>query len=333
MTSDGKIKVLYVAGSGRGGSTILDNILGEIEGFFPVGEFVYVWNRLVNDGTCSCGARFTGCELWGPVLERVLGGPIGVDARAMVRVQRTSTRPRHIPLMLTNAGEKLLRSRWTEQYRDALGRFYQEISEESGSRVIVDSSKLPPYGRVLGEIPGVERYVVHLVRDPRAVAYSWRRKKRLIPAGRPLAYLPQRHPVESSLEWDLCNIAAEGLREDSSGRYLRLRYEDFVEEPRPAVERILRLLGEKSPSLPFVSERRVELRGLNHNVGGNPSRFRTGVVELGPDMEWVEDMKRRAWWLATVFTLPFLARFGYGAGTGTSANRRAPSGRNDRRGL
>ncbi len=308
--------MLYIAGSGRSGSTILDNILGQIEGFFPVGEFVYVWNRLVNDGTCSCGARFKECEVWEPVLNSAFGGLEGVDARAMARTQRTSTRPRHIPLMLAKGGERLLCSRWTEDYRDALKRFYRSILGVTGSRVVVDSSKLPLYGRLLGKLPGVETYVVHLVRDPRAVAYSWLRKKQSTPAGRGLAYMPQHHPVESSLEWDLCNVAAEGLRGSNPKRYTMLRYEDFVREPRPAVERILSLVGEESPSLPFVSERGVELRGPNHNVGGNPSRFRTGVVELRPDTEWARRMKDGDRRLVTALTLPFLARFGYGARAG-----------------
>ena len=312
-----KIKVLYIAGSGRSGSTILANILGQIEGFFPVGEFVYVWKRLVNEGTCSCGTRFGECEVWRPVLERAFGGTKSVDARAMDRVQRTSTRPRYIPLTFAKRGEGLLRSRWTEEYKEALGCLYREVSNVTGSRVIVDSSKLPLYGRVLGEVPGVERYVVHLVRDPRAVAYSWLRKKRSTPAGRGLAYMPQHHPVESSLEWDLCNVAAEGLREDAPGRYLMLRYEDFVEGPRQAVGRILSLVGEEPRSLPFVSERGVELRGPNHNVGGNPNRFRTGPVELRPDTEWTRRMNGGSRRLVTALTLPLLARFGYGARAGS----------------
>ena len=179
--------------------------------------------------------------------------------------------------------------------------------------MIVDSSKLPLYGRVLGEISGVERYVVHLVRDPRAVAYSWLRKKRRTPDKQSHAYMPQHHPFKSSLEWDLCNVAAEGLRDEAPGRYSMLRYEDFVAEPRPAVESILRLVGEEPRSLPFVSEREVELRGPNHNVGGNPIRFRTGVVELRPDREWITGMKSGDRRLVTALTLPLLARFGYGA--------------------
>ncbi len=313
-----KIKVLYVAGSGRSGSTILSNILGQAKNFFSVGEFVYVWNRLMNDGACSCGARFVECEVWAPVLNRAFGGPGGVDARAMAQeVQRTSTRPRHIPLMLTGGGRRLLGSRWTGEYTDALRCLYRAIIDATGSRVVVDSSKLPLYGYVLGTIPEVELYVVHLVRDPRAVAYSWLRKKQSTPTGKGLAYMPQHHPVESSLEWDLCNVAAEGFWGGSPERYLMLRYEDFVREPLPAVERILRLVGEEPPSLPFVSERGVELRGPNHNVGGNPSRFRTGVVELRPDTEWARHMKDGDRRLVTALTLPFLARFGYDAGAGS----------------
>ncbi len=126
-----------------------------------------------------------------------------------------STRPRHIPLMLTDAGRRLLESRWTGEYTDALRRFYRTILDTTGSKVVVDSSKLPLYGHVLGTISEVELYVVHLVRDPHAVAYSWLRKKQSTPTGKGLAYMPQHHPVESSLEWDLCNVAAGELWGDS----------------------------------------------------------------------------------------------------------------------
>lgn len=40
-----KIRVLYIVGSGRSGSTIIGNILGRIEGFSHVGELRYIWDR------------------------------------------------------------------------------------------------------------------------------------------------------------------------------------------------------------------------------------------------------------------------------------------------
>ena len=38
-----KVKVLFIAGNGRSGSTILDVILGQLEGFFAVGELRRIW--------------------------------------------------------------------------------------------------------------------------------------------------------------------------------------------------------------------------------------------------------------------------------------------------
>lgn len=54
-----KIKVLYLAGWSRSGSTILSNILGEINGFFSTGEITYIWQRgLIINKLCGCDLPF-----------------------------------------------------------------------------------------------------------------------------------------------------------------------------------------------------------------------------------------------------------------------------------
>jgi len=35
-------RVLYIAGWGRSGSTILDNVLGQVDGFFSAGELMFL---------------------------------------------------------------------------------------------------------------------------------------------------------------------------------------------------------------------------------------------------------------------------------------------------
>ncbi|MBA3432215.1 MAG: hypothetical protein H0U16_12145, partial [Actinobacteria bacterium] len=51
------LKVLFIMGWTRSGSTILDNLLGEVEGFFSTGELHYLWRRGLLEGRlCSCGA-------------------------------------------------------------------------------------------------------------------------------------------------------------------------------------------------------------------------------------------------------------------------------------
>ena len=159
----------------------------------------------------------------------------GVDAREMIQMEPLGARTQHVPLMLFPQVRRMLASRLAE-YTLRLGKLYRAVQETTGSRVIVDSSKLPSYGYVLGMTPGVDLYVVHLVRDPRAIAYSWLRKKpqpdwlrkKPQPANDKLSnehqLLHQQpvSPVKRSLLWDAWNVSSEAFWRGSSGRYMRL---------------------------------------------------------------------------------------------------------------
>jgi Sulfotransferase family len=314
--SDDKVKVLYIAGLGRSGSTILGNILGEIEGFFHGGEFNFIWERnLIENRLCGCGAPFDECEVWGSVMKKTFGGMAGVDAHEMVRLQASVIRTRHIPLMLSSRGRRILTSR-LEEYLSRLQRLYRAVQETTGSQVIVDSSKFPTYGRVLEMTPGIDLYVVHLVRDSRAVAYSWLRKKVQQDTDK-LTYMHQMDTIESSLLWDVWNASCETLWRSSSRRCMRLRYEDFIERPQWALSNILGMLHEDTRRLAFMGEQTLEL-GVSHTVSGNPSRFQTGMVRLRPDDEWASHMRLGDKMLVTLLTLPLLARYGYPIATGNA---------------
>lgn len=302
-----KVKVLYVAGFGRSGSTILDNLLGGVDGFFSAGELCYMWvHDLAETGLCGCGHPLKECEVWGKVLEDP--EVAGIDAREMARAESGGVRTRHLPLAMLPQGRKLLDSRLAG-YAENLGGLYRAVGCTTGARVVVDSSKTPLYGRVLGTIPSIDLYVVHLVRDPRAAAYSWLRKK-LQPDRGEFGYMDQHAPAKSSVLWTLWNAAAGVFWGRTPGRYLRLRYEDFVADPRGALDRILEMVGEGGSDLPFVEGRAVEL-GVSHTVAGNPNRFKTGRIELRLDDEWKGRMRLRDRALVTLLTLPLLTRYGY----------------------
>ncbi len=312
MEARNRTRVLYIAGFGRSGSTLLGNVLGQVDGFVSVGELRQVWEYgLIQNKLCGCGRLFDRCEVWRPVMGEAFGGAEKIDPREMIRLRERWARTKHIPLMLTNLGRRFVERRLAE-YLDALERLYRAVQTVTGSRVIVDSSKFPSYGYVLGMAPSVDLYVVHLVRDPRAVTYSWQRK-RLHPDPENPEYMPRRGPAESSIRWTARNLAAEALRRRSPGsppRHMLLRYEDFVAEPRRAIGRVLELVGEEAASRPHVGAREVKL-GVNHNVWGNPGRFRTGTVEIKPDKEWVSGTKPADARLVSLLTFPLLARYGY----------------------
>ena len=317
---DHKMKVLYVAGFGRSGSTILDNLLNQVEGFFSTGELCYMWDHhLAEEGLCGCGQTLKECEVWGKVLASDNVGRIRV--REMALLEKRGVRTRHLPLALAPRGRDILASRLDEYVRN-LGKLYRAVESNTGARVIVDSSKSPMYGRVLGTVPEIDLYVVHLVRDPRAAAYSWLRKK-LQPDRGEGGYMDRPSPVKSSVMWTVWNAAATVFWGRSPDRYLALRYEDLVVDPRAALGRILRMVGEMDRDLPFVDGHEVELE-VSHTVAGNPNRFKTGKVKLRLDDEWKGRMRLRDRLVVTLLTLPGLLWYGYPAAlTSKAPNPRA----------
>jgi len=304
------VQVLYIAGWGRSGSTILDNVLGQVEGFFSTGEIRSVWDRgLIENWPCSCGAAFRDCALWRRVFTEGFGGFDGVDARRMMSIRDRFDRPWNVFFPRRFASGEL------SEYRAALTRLYGAIVSVTGARVIVDSSKTPAYCRILQDCPGLEVGVVHLLRDPRAVAFSWQRKR--LWGNTEGSYMSRFGPTRSSLIWDGRQIATEAVGRRAPERYVRLRYEDFVAAPQAVLARILALTGGGAAPL-FAGERKVALRPV-HGISGNPSRFARGAVEIKADDEWLTRMTRADRWIVTMMTVPLLMRYRYPLTAGAPA--------------
>jgi hypothetical protein len=294
-------RVLYVGGTGRSGSTLLARVLDRAGGVFAAGELRYVWQRgMLEDRLCGCGEPFSQCPFWSEVMRRAFGDD-AVDARHMVDVQRSITRLRHVPRMLTIGGPEA-----PANYLETLSRLYRAVAEVSGCDLVVDSSKLPSYGFMLGHVPGLDVRFVHLVRDPRGAAYSWSRAKAQ-PDGN--GGMQRMSVLKSSSLWLAWNASAPRLFRDPM-RYSLVRYEDLVAQPRDVVDRILNFAGHVNAGTPFVGERTVALE-RSHTVAGNPNRLESGHVELREDQAWTTAMGRPRRALVTAVTTPLLARFDY----------------------
>jgi hypothetical protein len=303
-----KVKVLYIAGGWRSGSTLISHILAQIPGFFAAGEPMYMWeDNFLWNRLCGCMTPARECEVWRGVMDEAYGGIDLAHAEEMRRLRQSFTRTRHLPLLLAPGKEMLLGSAY-RRYASNLEKVYQAMQTSTGCDLIVDSSKFPAYGYILSTIPTIDLYVVHLVRDPRAVAHSWLRKKWNPDLGK---HIPVYSPAYSSLAWDYMNLSIEAVLGHSPDRYLMLRYEDFSNGPREAVKRMLKLARAETTELPFVAEDRVTL-ATSHMVAGNPGVYkRTGTVRIEPDEEWRAHMKPRYKTLVTLLTLPLLLRYGY----------------------
>jgi len=290
------ITVLYLAGSGRSGSTLVTTALGQIDGLFAAGELRYLWQRgLVEQRPCGCGTPLPECPMWSAVLAGLPPhDPAGIAAglRSRLRMRNRLKVPPHPDDATITA-------------------LYEAIHAHTGGAVIVDSSKLPPYGVLLAGLPGVDLRVLHVVRDPRAAAFSWRRRRSLDGDER----LMTRHPVwKAALLWTVWNGAV--LRRWGRGAYLRVRYEDLVQDPTSWVRRIAAFAGAPDDAgLPFTEEGRLTL-APTHSVAGNPVRHVTGGIDVRADDEWRTALSSRAHAVVTALTSPLLRRLGYPFGRG-----------------
>ena len=329
--SDERVVVLLVAGSGRSGSTLLASALGQLPGAFCAGELRYLWQRgAVEDHRCGCGEPFSRCPVWTVVLEDVRRAHPDLDPADLAVRLRERLRARRLPQML---GRRALgRPPVPPSPDDAvLARLYAATARASGCRVVVDPSKLPPYGLLLQHLPGVDLRVVHLVRDPRATAWSWRRRKPTgdrapgdrapgdgAPGDGPRgdgrrgdgaagALMPRPGLLRSSVLWTLWNVVAAASWPPAPGRAVRVRYEDLVADPARVLRAVAGVADLPAGDLPLRGGGDAPVEAVlapTHTVAGNPDRHRSGPVVLREDDEWRRRMPRRARLLVGAVTAP-----------------------------
>jgi hypothetical protein len=299
------LKVLFIGGYGRSGSTLLDRVLGQVPGFLSVGELRHVFQEgFVENRRCGCGEQFRACDFWGAVTRRAFGTLDGPELAELMELKGRVDRW-WLGAQLGGRLGTRRRRRDVDRYRDVLRRLYAAIAAESGAAVLIDSSKDVSHGYALRGLDAeLDLHVLHLVRDSRAVAWSWQRRK-FNPGND--EDMNRYSLLRTSAEWSAIN-ALTRLHRPTGARYATLRYADFAADPAAAVDRVLAFLGESGRPNP-VRDHTVHL-GLDHTAAGNPNRFRQGEVEITPDEEWREAMPTTGRLLVTTLTAPGLVRYG-----------------------
>lgn len=302
-------RVLYIAGDARSGSTILDALLGSQPGIVATGELHML---LVDDfggpRVCACGRRMEGCPLWGPVLRRWSAGLTPHQPSDYLRLQDRFERLRGLLRLLWHSSH---RSASFENYTRWTADLMNAIAEIASANIVADSAKNPM--RALAFLRGgaIEMTLVHLVRDPRGVAWS----KRKLLRWRGLApWL--RNPVaivlRAALDWTFANLFTEIVASRHNNvPYVRIRYEDLMQDPAGVLARVGEVAG---INLAALGERAAagEAFGFGHIMAGNPARGR-GPRPLAKDVDWQSSAP--GWVRHVVWAICGLQarRYGYGS--------------------
>lgn len=304
--------VLYIAGTGRSGSTIVERVLGQDPRIVPLGEVVHLWPRgIVRNELCGCGVPLRECPFWTEVGNRAFGGWDQLDLAHLQdlagRVDRQRRLPKTALPILTPATRGHLLA-YTSHYR----RVYEAALAVSGAEVVIDSSKHPSLAMALSHHPGIDLRVLHLVRDSMGVTYSWSKSVRRPEAVRDEdAQMKQYSASSSGMLWLASNAETELLRTRPVPR-VRLRYEDFVRRPQSSIDHVWAALELPGPSPSLVGADNTIDLAANHTAAGNPSRFATGMTHLRADRGWAEGLAAKDQRKISVLTGVLRATYGYG---------------------
>jgi hypothetical protein len=95
------VRVLFLAGMGRSGTTLLERVMAGATGVVGLGEVVHLWKRgLVDDERCGCGLPFSACPFWQRVGAEAFGDWRKVDVDEIQRLRQRVDKVRHVPALL-----------------------------------------------------------------------------------------------------------------------------------------------------------------------------------------------------------------------------------------
>lgn len=301
------MRLVFVTGWMRSGTTLLGELLGSCPGALTVGELTHIWRAYDREDPCSCGELVFSCPVWGVVAEVVRSRHgIGSGPDTSTSYDEFHRLVFGIMSLWRVPGLARLHADRPERFPADVARFvevmrtvFEVVGKVSGDARIVETSKSPAALLCFGLLPELQITPVHIVRDPRAVALSESRSRRwdgvsdrLIPRGRSV--------LRSAIYWSvfvpLCHLIGR-----SYPGYQVLRYERLAARPQPTVTSLASALGLAPPTFPAPDL--VQL-SESHLIAGNPSRFGGRVREIKVDERWRTGLVRSERLAVSLITAP-----------------------------
>lgn len=247
--------LVYVVGTNYSGTTLLSSILGCHPHIESLGQLFEIEEYQHNARKCMCGAAVPDCPFWSRVLPES-----GFWHQGRRTLERCPTEFRYGGLLHRRFG--LVRPRAPDNvaaFRAFTLRLLDAASRASDRNILVDSSKSPHRLEWLVR-SAVDREVnlrvLRVTRSGLGVMRSYMKRGQSAARGA-LAYRHRNAQVEAV------------VRRHAADRTMALSYEALCSHPRKTMELVCAHIG-----VPFDA-RMLDFRSrVQHQVGGNPMRFR-----------------------------------------------------------
>jgi hypothetical protein len=307
-------QLIYIAGYGRSGSTLLERLLQYQPKIQATGELVNFFRNYGPEHLCSCGQPLNECFFWKEIAQKMYEkGHLSRVYSDYAGLQKK--REAH-----WSHGGTLFPNKYQELYSSLMIDFFETLKTtvEINEPIIVDSSKTAysSYIRAsaLSRINQFHVKVIHLIRDCRGVVNSVKKGlNRNLEKGKNCdVFLPVARALAG---WTFSNHAAEKLKfEVGETNYCLVRYEDLVSDPVKTLQLIQNSFNiDLSYSLKIADAlnkgAEIEMPIL-HQLAGNRMRFEK-KMRLTPDNAWTDQLNSKINFFIKISMGPLLKKYGY----------------------
>jgi hypothetical protein len=306
--------IIYIAGYGRSGTTLLERLLQCQPFVHACGEMTNFFRIYGSDSSrCSCGQSVKNCEFWDGIAQKLFKLDFTVQKFPYYgKLQKK--REAH-----WSHGGSFAPLRYQDTYANLMKPFFEALARHPHeNQVLIDSSKTAystPFRPIaISQLGKFKVRVIHLVRDPRGVVWSVKKglNRRMEAGQEGSALLPVTRAITG---WLFANRAANRLKsylgEDSC---CLVKYEDLVENPAQVISHLsiiwnidlhesIRVAGE------VMNGFEVQLPTM-HQLAGNRMRFDT-TFSIRPDYTWKGKLDPKTNAVVKTFTMPLMKKYGY----------------------
>lgn len=252
------MKIIYVLGDGRSGSTLLDSVLSNTEDSISVGECYRFWKRYYSfDTKCGCGNKIEECFLWRQI-HLSLSKIEGYNPNQFWNQVQFLLKYKNVLKI-----NELLKKQEFKLFKIVVENFYQSIFEITNKSVIIDSSKNFGWLYILLEINNFDIEIIHIERNLQSVANSWKKKVMLPEYYDKEILMPIKSNFTILKSWYKVKYLSSKLK--SRKEYSFIKYEEFIKNPNE-------LISEINSKFNFNIQIDYLKIQENHSIGGNPMR-------------------------------------------------------------
>ena len=266
----------------------------------------HVWMAWDRDAPCSCGHGLRACPVYGAAVPRALDHAGFADAAAARRAGDACFKAAARVRDWSDQGARDALAAAHAPYLAAVRHLVADVAAQTGARCLVDSSKSPEMALVFDCLDGVDMYLVHLQRDPRAVACSWHRKTG-----------STRRTLRNIRIWARRQARLEGWARALGARYHALHYESFAVAPRSTIAGLMSWAELPAAGAVFTDENHARIswdrQHLFPPANEGVLAARQGDVAIRPAEAWKAPRNRALHWLALAGTWPRARRYFHAA--------------------